>query len=237
MTESIQPIKWSELCHFTERQIEATKALDNNKYILYGGAMGGGKSYWLRWIALKRLLKFYAKYNLKGVRVGLFCEDYPSLKDRHLSKIQYEFPEWIGTLNKSEHEFVLKEEYGSGVICFRNLDDPSKYQSSEFADIAVDELTKNQKETFDFLRTRLRWAGLDDNKFYAGSNPGGVGHVWVKQHWLDNDFPIEEKEGHLFKFIPAKAVDNPYLAKSYFESLNSLPAEMKKAYKYMMVFM
>lgn len=224
-----QEIKFEDLVHFTNKQKFAQQAIKDNKYILFGGSMGGGKSYWLRW-ALVDLLTDWAKEGHKGVRVGLFCEDYPALKDRHLSKIQYEFPEWLGQLNKADYEFKLAEEYGAGVICFRNLDDPSKYQSAEFAAIAVDELTKNKKETFDFLRTRLRWPGVENTKFLAGSNPGGIGHGWVKKLWMDKVFEPTEKEAHLFYFIPAKATDNPHLSGSYFTSLEGLPAEMRKAF-------
>jgi phage terminase large subunit len=222
-------VHFQDLVHFTDRQKLADEAVDKYKYILYGGAVGGGKSYWIRWELVKLLMKF-AKRGLKGVRVGLFCEDYPALKDRHLSKIQYEFPKWLGELNKSDYEFTLSPEYGSGVICFRNLDDPSKYQSSEFAVIAVDELTKNTRQVFDFLRTRLRWANLEDTKFIAGTNPGGIGHDWVKKTWIDKVFESGEQEQSLFYFIPAKASDNPNLPSSYYLALEGLPEKMKRAY-------
>lgn len=225
-------IKISELCHPTKKQKEGFDLLKKFKFILYGGAMGGGKSYWLRWALLVLLLKYYAKYNLRGVRVGLFCEDYPSLKDRHLAKLQYEFPEWLGNFNKADHEFILKPQFGSGVICFRNLDDPSKYQSAEFAAEAVDELTKNKKEVFDFLRTRLRWPNIptEDVKFIAGTNPGGIGHEWVKRLWIDKNFDEDEQEKELFAFLPAKAKDNPYIDKNYYKTLESLPPDLKKAF-------
>lgn len=222
-------IKFDELIHFTDKQNQARKALQKYKYLLYGGAMGGGKSYFLRWILVDLLTDWAAK-GFKNIRVGLFCEDYPSLKDRQLSKIEYEFPIWLGTLNRADYEFKLAEEYGSGVICFRNLDDPSKYQSAEFAAIAVDELTKNDKEVFDFLRTRLRWVGIEDTKFVAASNPGGKGHAWVKQLWMEKVFEPTEQESHLFSFIPSRATDNPYLPQSYFDGLKGLPAEMRKAF-------
>lgn len=222
-------ITWEELTHFTDKQNLALEALKKHKYLLYGGAMGGGKSYWLRWVLIY-LLARWANEGKKNVRVGLFCEDYPALKDRHLSKIDFEFPAWLGILNKADYEFTLYAEYGSGVICFRNLDDASKYQSAEFAAIAVDELTKNQKEVFDFLRTRLRWKDIENTKFVAASNPGGQGHAWVKDIWMDGKFEPTEREAHLFRFIPSKATDNPYLPKSYFESLEGLPEEMRKAY-------
>jgi len=227
-----ETIKFSELVKWTDKQKEASQAVKQFKYILYGGAMGGGKSYWLRWELVKRLLYYYAKYSFRGVVVGLFCEDYPALKDRHLSKIKYELPDWLGTFNTQDHNFVLNKDYGEGVLAFRNLDDPSKYQSSEFATEGVDELTKNKKDNFDFLRTRLRWPGIPtfDCKFLAGTNPGGIGHEWVKKLWIDKDFDDSEQERELFTFIQAKAVDNPHLDQGYYKSLESLPMDLKRAF-------
>ena len=136
-------VNFSVLVNFTEKQNEANNALLRYKFILYGGAMGGGKSYWLRWELVKLLLYYFQKYNIRNIAVGLFCEDYPALKDRHLNKIKFEFPSWLGDYSAQDHNFVLKEDFGGGMICFRNLDDVSKYQSAEFAAEAVDELTKN----------------------------------------------------------------------------------------------
>jgi phage terminase large subunit len=232
MTEEIETIKFSNLVKWTAKQKEVHESTKKFKYILYGGAMGGGKSFWLRWELLRLLLYYYAKYDLKGVVVGLFCEDYPSLKDRHLSKIKYEFPAWLGDFNTQDHNFILKKDFGEGVLAFRNLDDPSKYQSSEFATEGVDELTKNKKDTFDFLRTRLRWPGIPtfDTKFLAGTNPGGIGHEWVKKLWIDRDFDSSEQEKELFTFIQAKAKDNPHLDEGYYKSLESLPMDLRRAF-------
>lgn len=223
-------VDFSALAHFTEKQKEARRAAKRYKYVFYGGTMGPGKSYWLRWQLLD-FLTDYGQMGLRGVRVGLFCEDYPALRDRHISRIKYEFPEWLGTMNESAHEFVLYPEYGSGVVCFRNLDDPSKYKSSEFAVIAVDELTKNTRETFDFLRTRMRWVGIEQSKFIAASNPGEVGHQWVKSLWIDKIYDENEQEKDQFYFIRALPTDNPYLPQSYYTMLDSLPEKMRKAYK------
>lgn len=227
-----KPKSFLSYCNPTPKQKQAFEALKKYKYILYGGAMGGGKSYWLRW-ALAWLLGYYwTKYKKRGVRVGLFCEDYPSLWDRHLSKIIYEFPNWMGYLNKANHEFIMnKRLFGEGVICFRNLDDPAKYKSAEFAAIAIDEITQNDKVVFDFLRTRLRWPKIPDVKFMAGTNPGGRGHAWVKKLWLDREYEMTEKEADKFHFIKATAWDNKdNLAESYFDGLSGLPEKMRKAY-------
>lgn len=226
-----QSIKWSELTHYNEKQKEADKAIDNFKYVLYGGAMGGGKSYWIRWSLVKLLLKYYAETGKPGIRVGLFCEDYPALRDRHVSKMNYELPEWLGTMHKGVNEYVLAPQYGSGVIALRNLDDPSKYASSEFAAIAVDELTKNPKTTFEDLRTRMRWPGIKEPKFIAGTNPGSLGHQWVKDIWMDGKFEPGEKEAHLFAYVKATAYDNTEnLPDTYFLQLEGLPEQKKKAF-------
>src|SRR3990167_6831762 len=126
-------ISFSELANFFPKQIEAASASRRFKFVLFGGSVGSGKSRWLRWMMVYWLMEYYAKYNIKGIRAGLFCEDYPSLNDRHLSKVKFEFPDWLGRFNEAKHEFTLAPEYGSGIIAFRNLDDPSKYLSVEFA--------------------------------------------------------------------------------------------------------
>lgn len=222
-------ISFKELTHFLPKQHDALEAVKGNKFTLYGGAMGGGKSYFLRWVAVYLLLMWAAR-GIKNVRVGLFCEDYPSLTDRHLIKIETEFPRWLGILNKSNHEFRLRPQFGGGIISFRNLDEPGKYASSEFAAVLVDELTKNIKDRFDLLRTRMRWPGIADTKFIAGTNPGSIGHDWVKKMWIIGEFEPGELEADQFAFIRATAHDNTNLDKSYFMTLEGLPDEMKKAF-------
>lgn len=189
--------------------------------------MGGGKSYFLRWKLIRMLLAFNAR-GIKHVIVGLFCEDYPSLADRHLSKVRFEFPSWLGDYNLSEHNFILKEKWGGGTLSFRNLDDVSKYLSTEFAVIAVDELTRNKEEIFNVLRTRLRWSGIEDTRFIAATNPGGIGHEWVKKLWIDKVYYPNEKESDQFSYIPALLKDNPYIDPSYLLQIQSIPDEKKR---------
>ena len=235
-----------DIAKFTPRQMEAVKALDSGgiKYFLYGGALGGGKSYFLRWYGVRRLIVLYQVYGLSGAVGMLACENYPSLKDRQLSKIGREFPGWLGKMHTDHKEFgrcfILKPRFGGGILCFRNLDDPSKYQSAEFAFIMVDELTKNDYDTFTFLRSRLRWPGLPDveGQFVGGTNPGGIGHGWCKQLWMDKTFgpewypPISPEDYRKqFAYIPSKADDNPHLDPGYWAVLNTLPEHLRSAFK------
>ena len=221
-------IKFSELTQFFPKQSEALSASKRFKFVLFGGSVGSGKSYWLRWTCLYWLIKYHAKYGIRGIRAGLFCEDYPSLNDRHLTKVKFEFPKWLGTWNEQKKEFTLAPEYGSGILAFRNLDEPEKYLSVEFATIAIDEINRNPKTTFDMLRSRHRWPGIKDVKFLCGCNP--LGEAWVKNMWVKRIFPPNEKEQYEFVFVPALPTDNPHLPIEYYKSLESLPDNQRKAY-------
>ena len=232
-----------DVAKFTERQMSAVRMLDSGqiKYLLYGGALGGGKSYFLRWIAVRLLANYAKDFGLEYVQVMLACEDYPSLKDRQIGKMAREFPQWLGTMYVDHKEygrcFILHKAYGSGVICLRNLDDPAKYQSAEFAAILVDELTKNDLNTFTDLRMRLRWPGIPDMScvFLGATNPGGIGHAFVKALWMDKIFPDEFLKpvdySKTFGYIPSKAEDNPYLDDAYWAGLQTLPPHLRAAFR------
>lgn len=226
-------VKMSELTHFFEKQKYASEMADKYKYLLYGGSAGPGKSYWLRWYPVIRLLKWFNRTKQKGIRGSLFCEDYPSLRDRHISKMAYEYPRWLGEIKESKEHglgFHIRPEFGSGVLSLRNLDDPSKYLSSEFALIAVDELTMNQKTVFDMLRLRLRWPGIEDVCFLGATNPGQIGHGWVKRLWMDRKFDENETEANQFFYVKALPKDNPFFTESYKRQLESMPDKMRRAY-------
>ena len=232
-----------DVAKFTERQMSAVRMLDSGrvKFLLYGGALGGGKSYFLRWVAVRLLVIYGQVYGIRNVAVMLACEDYPSLKDRQIQKVAREFPSWLGRMYVDHKEygrcFILHEDFGSGVICFRNLDDPSKYQSSEWAAILVDELTKNGLDTFTDLRMRLRWPGIPDMAcpFIGATNPGGIGHAFVKSLWMDKVFPDEFLKpvdySGAFGYIPSKAEDNPYLDEAYWAGLQTLPPHLRAAFR------
>jgi hypothetical protein len=119
------------------------------------------------------------------------------------------------------------------VLCLRNLDDPAKYKSAEFALIAVDELTRNTRETFDLLRSRLRWPGVERVRFIAGTNPGEIGHRWVKALWIDREYPPElAGQAEQFAFVKALPDDNPHLPASYWEGLETLPPGLARALRW-----
>lgn len=222
-------IEFSQLCGFTEKQWVATEAADNYKYTLFGGARGPGKSYWLRWYCLRFLLRV-AQRGLRNVRVMLASEDYPSLYERQISKVEIEFPSWLGRYHISRNEYRLAPEFGGGVIAFRNLDDAAKYMSAEFALMAVDEITKNPEKVFHILRGSLRWPGIPETKFIAASNPAPN---WVRNFWIEHNLPTEMKgQEDRFAFVPALPDDNPHLTAEYWGELDSIPGALGRAWRH-----
>ena len=227
-------LKFSEMCGFSPKQWQATEAADTHVYTLFGGSRGPGKSYWLRWYALRRLLRWGAQ-GIAGAGFGLFCETYRELIDRQVSKIAVEWPAWMGCV-KDTHTagfgFYLRPEYGGGILQFRNLDDPTKYQSAEFAGLAVDELTKTPQRTFTILRASMRWPGVSDSPFVAATNPNGRWADWVREMWIEHTFPPElQSRAGEFAYIPALPGDNPHLSQSYWDELDSLPELWRRAWR------
>lgn len=222
-------VDFAALCGFTDKQWIATAAANTHRYTLFGGARGPGKSYWLRWYCVGFLLDCFRR-GLRGVRIMLACEDYPSLYERQLSKIQTEFPPYFGHYFAHRNEFRLWEGMGSGIIAFRNLDDPAKYQSAEYAMIAIDELTKNPEKTFHVLRASMRWPGFDGVRFVAATNPAAS---WVRAYWIEHRLPeeLQGAEGD-FAFVPALPDDNPHLPETYWQMLDTLPGAMRAAWRH-----
>jgi hypothetical protein len=85
--------------------------------------------------------------------------------------------------------------------------DKYRYQGAELQTILVDELTQFGESQYRYLLSRLRRRmGVEvPLRMRSATNPGGIGHEWVKRRFID---PHEE-DGRIF--VPAFLDDNPYL--------------------------
>jgi len=104
--------------------------------------------------------------------------------------------------------------------------DRFRYLGAEIHVLLIDELTTFTEVIYRFLRGRVRAVGLNLPEQYVGlfprilcsSNPGNVGHHWVKNAFIDGVTPMEvrqmpdEEGGMRRQYIPAKLADNPSMA-------------------------
>lgn len=97
--------------------------------------------------------------------------------------------------------------------------DVEQYQSAAFQYIGFDELTQFTEYQYRYMHSRTRRLADSDIpiRMRGASNPGSIGHEWVKQRFI-----VEGRE-YARPFIPATLSDNPYLDReSYIKSLSNL---------------
>ena len=94
--------------------------------------------------------------------------------------------------------------------------DVTRYQSAEYDVIRFDELTHFTESQFTYLLSRIRGTNGFPKQVKATTNPGGVGHQWVKSRFIDSMPPdtVREFDGGTRLFLPARLGDNPFLRKA-----------------------
>lgn len=197
---------------------QAKGLLDLTPEMLYGGSAGGGKSDWL----LSAGLQFveFPGYSALLLRRSFTDLSLPkALMDRA--------HEWLDGTDARWNSFTKTWTFPSGAsLSFGYLEKPKdiyRYQSSEFQFIGFDELTQFTEQQYVYLSSRLRkLKGVDiPLRLRAASNPGGIGHDWVKARFIDLS-PSEMAEEHR-SFLPAGLSDNPHIdQEEYKKSLNRL---------------
>jgi len=141
-------------------------------------------------------------------------------------------PTWFYKYNQSQHILTLKN--GSIIeFCYSESDgDVTRYQSREWDWVAADELTHFSKYQWTYLMTRLRTSKPINTKFFGATNPGGKGHKWVKERWVDKNCQDDKYKPKQYDFIPAGVLENPYIMENnpdYIENLEMLPEKERKA--------
>lgn len=117
--------------------------------------------------------------------------------------------------------------------------DVYQYQGGEFLFIGIDELTMFTLSQWQFLTSRNRCRVAGARPTMAGAtNPGNVGHGWVKALWIDRKPPMgmeraEQYNPEDYAFIKARLEDNPVYSqdKEYIAVLEALPTHLRKMFR------
>lgn len=199
---------------------------------LYGGAAGGGKSDALLMAALQYVdVPGYAAIILRKTFADLSLPG--AIMDRAKTWLAGTDARW----NDRDSRFTFPSTATLSFGYLQHANDRYRYASAEFQFIAFDELTQFPKPDFTFLFSRLRRPSgvADDNplakvplRMRAASNPGGIGHEWVKDRYIirkpDPDDPEDTAARARSRiFIGAKLHDNPHVdQKAYIQNLQEL---------------
>ncbi len=179
-----------------------------HKEVLFGGAAGGGKSAGILAAASQYLdvpgyaalvlRQTYRDLALPGALMDMAQEWWKSTDARWIaSDYTWEFP-------------------SGATLTFGYLEretDKYRYQGTAYQFIGFDELTQFETESrYLYLFSRLRrLKGFEvPLRVRSTSNPGGIGHEWVKRRFITH--PTADR-----LFIPSQLEDNPYLDQAEYE--------------------
>ena len=216
--------------------------------VLYGGSAGGGKTFSL----IADPMRYFDNPNFNGLILRRTNDELREIiwKTQELYPKAFKGAKW----QEKKSQWVFPSGARLWLTYLERDEDVLRYQGQAFSYIAFDELTQHPTPfAWNYMRSRLRTTDPSLPIFMRGTtNPGGPGHAWVKQMFIDpapantpfiaTDLETgeelrypdthPEKPGQpLFRrrFIPASLYDNPYLANdgAYEANLLSLP-EMQR---------
>lgn len=201
---------------------------DEHRYVAYGGARGGGKSWAVRVKAVLLCL------NYPGIKVMIVRKTNSELYENHIEPIR-------ALLRCGEDSPIAKYSDTRKTITFANGSrilfgycdadkDLERYQGTEVDVLFVDEATQQSEDKIQRLNACVRGTNGFPKRTYYTMNPGGEGHFWAKRLFIDRRFRAGEDPEN-YSFIPALVTDNHALMEAdpeYIRQLEMLAPHLRK---------
>ena len=208
-----------------EKQVLALK--ETHRHVAYGGARGGGKSWFVRWKAILLSLRY------PGIKILITRRTYRELLNNH-----------IEPLKTLLHGVA---QYHAGEKCFRFPNgstiwfsycacdgDVGQYQGAEYDVWFCDEAGQFQESWIMEIDACVRGVNGFPKRSYYTLNPGGPSHGYFKRVFIDRRFK-EGENPEDYAFIQALCTDNKALMASqpqYIQVLKKLPKKLREAWLY-----
>ena len=179
---------------------------DKHKYIAFGGARGGGKSWSVRSKA-KLMAQRYP-----GIKELIVRRTYPELINNHVNFLRPEL-KGIAKYNATEKKFTFRNGSTIKLGYCNGENDLLQYQGDEYDVIFFDEATQLMEDWIKKILACLRGANDFPKRAYFTCNPGGVSHGYIKRLFVDRQFEENERPED-YSFIRSLVTDNLALMKS-----------------------
>lgn len=203
---------------------------DRHRYVAFGGARGGGKSWSVRTKAILLAVKY------KGIRICIIRRTYPELTENHIKPLKKLLKcgakDSFAKYNDSKKEMVLNN--GSEII-FRYCNaekDLGNFQGTEYDVVFFDEATQLKQEWLEVIDVCVRGANSFPKRTYYTCNPGGASHGYIKRLFIDQKYEADEYPED-YSFIQSLVTDNEALMREnseYVKQLEALPPKLRKAW-------
>lgn len=248
-------------------------------WVFFGGARGGSKSFSLSWKAALTPVTWHFMYGSNEVSEKEYYDLLAQGKQPQavVDSIAADYPDYIALLVRRTYpqlERNLKPEcdklyrlykanwlernhcyqFPSGakvyLVHFKDEKAKDNYIGGNYNFLGIDEANQFPEEWVDEIATSVRSDNpLIKPQICLTSNPGNVGHTWLKRKFVDRCSPVPDgepvynkefdvefqpmksakpyydEEGISFQFIPATVFDNPALLdadKTYVKKLKNL---------------
>ena len=198
---------------------------DNHRYLAYGGARGGGKSWFVQRCATKYCLKY------PGIKVLITRRTYRELQNNHITPLK-KLLHGIARYNQTDKVFTF---YNASTISFGYCNceaDLGQYQGAEYDVVFLDEAGQLQKAWIDAINACVRGTNGFPKRTYYTLNPGGPSHGYFKRLFIDRRFEPGELED-AYSFVQALVTDNRVLLErqpDYLQQLETLPPKLREAW-------
>lgn len=213
------------------RQVEALEAVASQQYkwILFGGARGGGKSRFLRWLAYHYCL------TIPNFQVLLIRRTYPELEKSHMRWMGREAAQLGADFVPSAKPPIMRFSNGSIIELghCQDMQAADHYLSAEYNLVLPDELGTFDEEMILRIASTARIHSPQFAPCIVGAtNPGAA---WIKARWIEKIVDRErfaDYDPSQYHFIRSLLDDNPYPDPGYEAFLNALDPDTKAAWRY-----
>ena len=198
---------------------------ERHRYVGYGGARGGGKSWFVRWKAVLLCLRY------PGIKVLITRKTYRELLNNHIVPLLALLGN-AARYHKTDKCFQFPN--GSTIwfgYCAADTD-LGQYQGAEYDVWFADEAGQFPQDWLIAIDACVRGANNFPKRTYYTLNPGGPSHGYFKRLFIDRRFTDEEYPED-YAFIQALVTDNQALMEAqpqYLRSLKKLPPKLRQSW-------